>query len=74
MTSTQTRDGAGRFGPAVNTAPDAELSPATADIEGLRGTLVDFLEGSLPGFGFNVPAVDAYVDQLVDSLVDAHID
>lgn len=74
MSDTQPRDDAGRFGTVTNTLPELELSPAPADIEGLRATLVDFLEGSLPGFGFNVYGVDKYVDVLVDSLIDSHID
>ena len=51
-----------------------DLAPSRANIDGLRATLVDFLENSLPGFGFNVYGVDPYVDRLVDSLVDAHIE
>lgn len=70
----QTRDVIGQFAPAAHSDPELHLSPTPADVEGLRATLVDFLEGSLPGFGVNVDGVERYVDLLVDSLVAAHID
>lgn len=72
----QTRNTLGQFATAVHTGPELELSPSTADIEGLRATLVDFLDGSLPGFGFNVGEVPitVAVDRMVDSLIDSHID
>ena len=70
----QPRDVIGQFSTTLHSDPELELVPSRANIEGLRATLVDFLENSLPGFGFNVYGVDPYVDQLVSSLIDAHIE
>lgn len=68
----QTRDQLGQFTAGANSAPELGLAPSDADIEGLRATLVDFLDGSLAGFGMNVGDVEPHVDALVTSLVGAH--
>lgn len=68
----QSRDVVGRFGTSPRSTPGVTLS--ALDIEGFRGTLTDFLEGSLPSFGFVVPSVDDAVDRMVDAFLDAHID
>lgn len=70
---TQTRDAIGQYAPTQNSAPELDLDCAYPDVEGLRATLVDFLEGSLPGFGFHVTEVDTAVNELVSSLVTQHL-
>lgn len=70
---TQPRDTAGQFASPDNSGPEMGLSQPL-DIEGFRETLRDFLEGSLPGFGFQVPFVDVEVDAMVDAFIDSHID
>jgi len=68
-TLTQPRGAGGRW-VSDNHNPELELGPA--NVEALRGTLVDFLENALPGFGFHVEDVEGPVDRLVESLVAAH--
>ncbi len=63
----------GQWQPVLNPAEVAlTVEP---DIEGLRATIQDFLEGSLPGFGFAVPDTDIEkaVDRLVAALEDTHV-
>lgn len=69
----QARDVVGQFAPALHSGPELHLTPPAPDVEGLRATLVDFLEGSLPGFNFVVDGVDEPVDALVTALAAAHI-
>jgi hypothetical protein len=69
----QGRDAAGQFASVDHSAPDVALAEPL-DIEGLRGTLEDFLDGSLPGFAFDVypENVEIAVSHLIDELVEAH--
>lgn len=69
----QGRDAIGQFATAPHSDPELNLTSPAPDAEGLRATLVDFLEGSLPGFNFVVDGVDEPVDALVTVLVAAHI-
>ena len=69
---TQARDVIGQFAPVSNSGPELDLT-SRPDIEGLRGTLVDFLEGSLPGFNFVVDDIDGPVNTLVAALAAAHL-
>lgn len=70
---TQARDTVGQFTPTQNSDPELVLDATYPDAEGLRATLVDFLEGSLPGFGFDVDGVEGPVDTLVVALAAAHL-
>lgn len=66
------RDPLGKFAAQDNTAPDVTFGVAP-DAEGFRATIEDFLEHSLPGFGFTVGSADieAAVDVLVTALIAA---
>ena len=71
MSMPQARDGLGQFASTSHSAPTVTLE-RSPEADALHATLVDFLEGSLPGFGFDVNDVDPAVTQLVGSLLVSH--